>query len=176
MSTVVAGSHRMKVRVGQSEFEAEGDEITVNEQYRLFLDAIQGVGVNRPPSKNGRDEPTETKNRETTLDGVWARFYSLEGDSDVSLKTIPSTEDANADAIILLLYGYLQLRETDMVGSAELLSMAKKSGVRIDRVDRNIASHLQYINKGGSRRGCRYSLNNQGKNYAQQLLETEAER
>jgi hypothetical protein len=89
---------------------------------------------------------------------------------------LPRTEEVNADAIVLLLYGYLQLCDTDTVGSAELLAMAKKSGVRIDRIDRTIADHLMYINKGGSRRGCRYSLNNQGKAYAQQLLETEAER
>jgi hypothetical protein len=166
----------MKVRVGSSEFEAEGDEITVNDQYRLFLEAIRHIPTNGHSAQNGKESRHQPKVA-AELEGMWARFYSIEPGNNVSLKTLPNSDQQNADALVLLLYGYEQLCERDTVGSAEFLAMAKKSGLRIDRIDRTIPSgYSRFINRGGSRRGCRYSLNNQGKAHAQQLLEAEAER
>jgi hypothetical protein len=183
MSEATQSAYRLKVRVADSEFDAEGPEDTVKVQFDAFLAALSSLGKpsqNGKPSKNGsRDGSTEALGTDADPVGeeTWNRFYKLEGETDVSLKVLPATQNQNADALVLLLYGYLHLREVDTVNSADLLNMAKKSGLRIDRIDRNIpAEHNRYISKGGSRRGTRYGLNNQGQAYAQGLLEAEAER
>lgn len=177
MSSALQTAHHLKVRVGDSEFEATGEEDVVNAQYSLFLEAIAATrSMGRTP-KNGQPSIERTPANQEHLDGPWGRFYTLESDGNVSLKVLPNTEQQNADAIVLLLYGYAHLREADTVGGTELLAMARKSGLRIDRIDRNVpAAYNRYINRGGSRRGSRYSLNNQGLQYAQQILDAEFER
>lgn len=180
MSTAMQQAHRLKVQLGPHGFEAEGTEEVVNAQYSLFLKAIETAGAIQDKKTEVPSDGNSKSRQESggsIEDATWGRFFLREGDSDVSLKVLPNTDSPNPDAIVLLLYGYLELCNQDTVASAPLLAMAKKSGLRIDRIDRNIpTSYSRYINKGGSRRGSRYSLNNQGKAYAQQLLETEAER
>jgi hypothetical protein len=178
MSVTTQTAYRLKVRVADSEFDAEGPEDTVKVQFEAFLAALDSTGK---PSQNGKAKANASdagKGHEDLLaDGTWGRFYKLEGDEDVSLKVLPATDDRNADALVLLLYGYLMLRQLDAVPSPRLLNMAKKSGLGLDRIDRNIpTSHSRYISRGGTRKGCRYGLNNQGQAYAQGLLEAEAER
>ncbi|HMO83654.1 MAG TPA: hypothetical protein PKC18_01905 [Lacipirellulaceae bacterium] len=172
MSEYTLSAYRLKVRVGESEFEAEGPEETVKSQFEMFLTAVS-AGKNGKSSASPR---TGEGSDDLMSDGTWGRFYKLEGEFDVSLKVLPSTDNSNADALVLLLYGYLMLRKVDTVGSTDLLAMAKKSGLRIDRIDRNIpVAFGRYLNRGGTRKGCRYSLNNQGQMYAQNLLETLAD-
>ena len=50
--------HRLRVRIGDSEFEAEGDEVTVKEQYSLFLEALKTTApahVPPPPPPPAKD-------------------------------------------------------------------------------------------------------------------------
>jgi hypothetical protein len=90
----------------------------------------------------------------------------------LSLLVMPQTQTVNADSIILLIYGYQKLLKRDAVNSTELMESAKWSGLRIDRIDRSLVNgHAAFIVKGGSRKGSRYSLNNRGMLYAQELLE-----
>jgi hypothetical protein len=179
MSVDTLNAYRLKVRVGDSEFDAEGPEETVKSQFELFLSAVNGrphkAPVNGTSPKNG-DLPLGT-DADPIGEGTWNRFYKLEGEDGVSLKVLPQTANFNGDALILLLFGFLHLKSLDTVSSGDLLAMAKKSGLRIDRIDRSLSGELnQYINRGGSRKGTRYSLNNRGQSYAQGLLETEAEK
>jgi hypothetical protein len=52
------------------------------------------------------------------------------------------------------------------------MESAKQSGLRIDRVNRNLPkAHQQFLITGGTGKGARYSLNNRGMAYAQELLE-----
>jgi hypothetical protein len=182
MSIEASATYRLKVRVGESEFEAEGPEETVKSQFVMFLSALNATSASHGSasdagkgSDGGRRAAPE--NDDLLGNAMWGRFYKQEDDGGVSLKVLPNTENVNADALVLLLYGFLMLRKQDTVGSTDLLAMAKKSGLRIDRIDRNIpATYSRYINRGGTRKGCRYSLNNQGQIFGQQLLEAEAER
>jgi hypothetical protein len=179
MSESTLSAYRLKVRVGESEFDAEGPENTVKSQFELFLEALSanGNGKSKNGSAPGHSDSPPRIDGDPIGEETWNRFYKEEGETDVSLKVLPSTDNQNADALILLLYGYLHRKDADTVGSTDLLAMAKKSGLRIDRIDRNIpAGHNRFIGRGGSRRGMRYSLNNQGQRYAQELLEAEAER
>jgi hypothetical protein len=175
MVAEVQQSYRLKVRVGGAEFEAEGPESTVKGDYDLFLCALKyAPESSEKPAQNGNHKRSEAGSIEQN---TWDRFYVMEGEEHVSLNILPPSENPNADAIVLLLYGYLNLRKVDAVPATSLLAMAKKSGLRIDRIDRNLPDEYnRYVSKGGTRKGARYGLNNQGRLYAQKLLEAEAER
>ena len=85
---------------------------------------------------------------------------------------LPKTEDPDADALLLLVYGYQELRPNDYpVSGVRLMQSAKQSGLhQVDRIDRTIDAHTQFVNSAGSRRGKKYSLNNQGSLKAKELI------
>ena len=47
MAEEATHQYRLKVKIGDSEFEAEGPESIVKEQYRWFLDAMGSVPTQR---------------------------------------------------------------------------------------------------------------------------------
>src|SRR3954471_14143910 len=94
--------YRLKVRVGNNEFEADGPEETVKSQFDMFLMALQhspqATNGNTPQAK--RETPLVDPKVEFTTIGngsieqnTWERFYKLEGEGDVSLKILPSSKN-----------------------------------------------------------------------------------
>jgi hypothetical protein len=172
METALAVPHRVKVRLGIHEFEAEGTEESVNKQYEMFLQTAQLVPAAPIKGTNGRaaSDPADPADPEE-LDALWNRAYRYENDI-VSLHVLPQTDAANADAIVVILYGFRVLQKLDTVSSTTLMEAAKQSGLRIDRIDRALpAAYNAFVIKGGNGRGSRYSLNNRGLARAQELLE-----
>src|SRR5581483_5610022 len=125
-----------------------------------------------PPSGNGGQNGGQTPlstNEEPFAQ--WSRAYRQDGDR-LSLHGLPQGKTQNADAIVLLIHGYHELLKRESIPSTELMNAAKQSGLRIDRIDRSIpSSHNAYLIKGGNGKGSRYSLNNRGRAYAQELLD-----
>ena len=81
------------------------------------------------------------------------RLFAEDKDGSISLKVLPSgSEDKTADALFLILFGFLAIKDQSMVTAAELLLAAKQSGVHLDRVDRAMDKHRSLFSKGGSRR------------------------
>jgi hypothetical protein len=171
MESTTASPYRLKVRLGPHEFEAEGPEASVKEQFATFLTIANAATPKNGSSSlrngvNGSGEPDDEGGA-----GSWDRAYKRKGDQ-ISLHVLPETKTQNADAIILILYGHQMLLEQESVTSLVLMEAAKQSGLRIDRIDRNLpASHKQYVISGGSGKGTRYSLNNRGSAYAQEMLD-----
>jgi hypothetical protein len=185
METIAQVPFRLKVSVGSHAFDAEGQETAVREQFALWVQAINGAPQPAPEKttaistdvRNGHDAEFEVVadddgDRHDAANGNWNRAFKQDNDQ-LSLLVMPNTSVPNADSIILLIYGYQTLLKRDAVTSTELMEAAKWSGMRIDRIDRNLTNgHAAYVVKGGSRKGSRYSLNNRGLAYAQELLET----
>ncbi|MBS0187495.1 MAG: hypothetical protein JSS51_05470 [Planctomycetes bacterium] len=176
MSEQASGLHSIRVKLGASEFEATGTKESVDEQYKLFLEAIKAqsapaavaaaagaAGEKTPPA--GSDPAAS----DGVPDEIINRAFSIEGDS-VSLNVLPSSENRDADTILLLLWGYQKLRGMNAVGATPLAASARKSGLAIDRIDRVVAPVRQYYQTGGQRKGMRYSLNNPGRAYAGRML------
>ncbi len=90
----------------------------------------------------------------------------------ISLRYLPKTEMAESDALLLLLYGYEKLKGQDAVLGTQLLRAAKQSGLTFERVDRPLSRHESLLLKGGARKGTKYSLNNQGRIKAMEILRT----
>lgn len=172
--------HRLKVRLGSNEFDGEGDKETVKEQYEMWLKAVTAIPQQHAPQANSaRNSQTVTTNDSSKItstnsevvEALWNRAYKRDGEK-LSLNVLPGTQSQTADAILLLIYGYQKLMNKDSVTSVDLMEGAKQSGLRIVRIDKNIpVSYVAYINRGGTRKGTRYSLNNRGLAVAQNLLE-----
>ena len=89
---------------------------------------------------------------------------------NVSLRALPTTDKAEADTFVLLLYGFRALKNQVNITAARLAICARQSGVEADRVDRTLAARTQYVTRAGAKRGTKYGLNNPGVRYAEELL------
>ncbi len=175
------GAYHLRVSVGLAEFDCRGPAELVRQDYREFQELIERIGSKaiEGRSKNSQfDLPAigndavsvELSNSETEF-ASWDRVY-MRKDDKLSLNMIPDSQSPNSESILLLIYGYQKLLNLEGVSSVMLMDAAKQSGLRIDRIDRNVtADHNKLLLKGGSGKGSRYSLNNRGLAYVEELLE-----
>ncbi len=165
--------YKLHIKLGDAEFTAEGSEDAVREQFESFKALITGRssagGSSRKLDDSGTLDPPGPVPREKLL-----RLFSVTEDkAAVSLRILPRTENRenrDADALLLLLYGFRALAEITEVLSGRLMNAATVSGLQLERIDRVILTHRQYITEGGARRGKTYGLNNQGINRAVELI------
>ena len=161
--------HKIRIKIGDAEFEAEGPTDLVTDQYKAFMNAVSTMAAKPEPpatTMNQSGESPDPLAAEIDSESL-SKIFHQKGDV-VSLSAMPSDK---SDALILLLYGYLQLANVDKVTGVTMMKAAKQSGVGIDRVDRVIDSRSEYILTGGAKRGKRYSLNNKGIQYAQTIIQ-----
>jgi hypothetical protein len=93
------------------------------------------------------------------------RIFTIDDKRDlVTLRILPTGEDRHREAVLLVLYGYLRLRNSDEVVVTKLKASLESSGSAPDRVDRAaIPSQREgLLVKGGSGKGGRYRLTNKG--------------
>jgi len=170
--------HKLHVKIGESEFTAEGTEQVVKDQFDLFLMAIkhsvpQGAGSNGVPgAKAASTDPVGDLKRlpaeeRVTLD----RIFNVDENDLVSLKAIPKGENSDADGLIVLLYGFLKMVQKDDIYAPTLMAAAKQSGIQAERMYRIMESVSQYTNTAGQKRGRRYSLNNKGLTRAGEIIQ-----
>ena len=169
-------NHHIRIKIGDAEFEASGAPDQVQSQYDAFIAQHQAhlagfAAMKRPDKPTKLQVSTENDPRidNDALAEAAARAFSTDGDM-VSLNVLPRTPNAQADALLMILWGYEHLRGEHTVMATEFMRAAKRSGIQIDRIDRIIAPNQQYYVRGGSRKGARYSLNNPGRIQAEKLV------
>jgi hypothetical protein len=158
--------YKLRIKLGASEFEAEGPEETVKAQFEAFLAAASHLEQTTTTARAMDLGPAQGPKADATVD----RAFSQDREGYVSLRVLPATQDRVADALLLLLYGFRTLKQSDEVPATTLMEAARQSGLQIQRIDRSIAPHEELITKGGTRRGGRYGLNNRGIARAESLL------
>lgn len=162
-------SHRIKVRLGDAEFDAEGKPEDVKAQYEAFLALVALAPKVAPPPPAaaqpvlpvpGQPNQSEQGIPAEVMDRVFRRGDTL------SLAALPSGENGSQDAMIALLYGYLKIQSESTVTGTSLMKSAKISGIDLgksDRVDRVVAGLIpDYILAAGVKKAKRYQLNNRG--------------
>ncbi len=165
--------YKLHVRLANgAEFNGEGPKADVREDYREFLGAQSSQARSLFSGKPGNGTPAAAVGSSEPLDpAIIQRVFSFDANTGaVSLRILPRTERRDADALILLLYGYRALANQPDVNSGDLMKAARQSGLQLSRIDYPIAAHQQLITEGGLRRGKRYGINNQGVNHAEQLI------
>lgn len=177
---------RLKVKVGVHEFDAEGPPDQVTAQFNAWKELISAsqdtVGRLTAETNHNRRTitlPVDAIEEVKTRDGRTAPWDIFGGDEDKDLMTLkvhpPASDTRDADAILLIMYGYRKCGN-DGQGMAEVPVTKLKesldvSGLRVQRIDRAVAPYLRagYLLKSGRAKGGIYRLTNTGYTKAEDL-------
>jgi hypothetical protein len=150
---------KVRIKIGEHEFEAEGDAANVQAQFLAFQSLISGLAA-KPPIP----EPAITPQIQSIIDDVahipLPRIMRVQG-RVVSLTVIPTSME---DAALLIMLGNLDLRDNEAVTGQEIGDGLAQSGRPVARVDRVIGPLINeaYVLKSGFKRSSRYRLSNSG--------------
>ena len=169
---------RLRMKIGAHEFEAEGPRDLVTAQLEAWK---QLAGLDRAPQ-----DPTSMSIQGVTIAAREARtadggdpalrnLFAVDAEQKlVTLRVRPTGQRRNADAALLILYGYRSSFAADDgmdVPAARLKAALAASGHRPKRLDRAIAQHLAagLVRKGGHHKHETYALTTPGCQHATAL-------
>jgi hypothetical protein len=185
-------AYKVRVKLGASEFEAEGPEDTVRQQLDHFYIAAtqplaQRANTNQPTNTAGNettgkhpaaegngDGPTPIPDLEqrTTVDPMIINRLFRDESGILVLRVIPKVEGRNGEALLLILWGHYVLRNQLEVPGTELVASIKRSGINLGRVDETLSRKGMegFVNTGGSGKWRKfYSLTNSGLEHAEEV-------
>lgn len=185
-------SFRLRLKVGAHEFEAEGDQETVERQLAVWRDLIASIPVSSPstlPSPPpaapvagapivATPEPAPPLLASVAGDpkGDYAKLFRHEGEI-VSLSIHPNGGQRDADAALLILLGQSVFNNEDQVSGYRVLQGMARSGLPADRADRVFGDHMaQNVIRFGAHRGVKYRLTNPGITRAREIAKEMLER
>ena len=102
---------------------------------------------------------------------VWNIFAVDEKRNLITLKVHPTGDKRDADAILLLLYGYLKIQNQDELLVTKIKDSMESSGLRPQRIDRALTTYINQnlILKTGRGKGGKYRLATTGLSRAESL-------
>jgi hypothetical protein len=170
---IVAEPYRLKLKIGQHEFEAEGDPQVVHEQFQAFRELIANMGNQSsapPPTSLAPEAQPILPSPEPGPSIVQIQLDKImrEDGRVVSLTIRPPNPDV---AVLLLLYGQKMLRTNDSVSGAEIINgLSATGGISVSRVDKLIEKLGRQgdVIIFGEHRAKRYRLTNAGLSKARQ--------
>jgi hypothetical protein len=152
--------NKLKIKIGQHEFEAEGPSEVVQSQFEAFRELVSAL----PPQKPADAEPTPAasspqavpSNAEPSLE----RIMKVDG----RIVSLTARRESLDDEIILVLFGQKMFRNNDSVTGAEVIDGLKLTGRTVRRIDYQLdkmakAGDAIVIGTGRARR---YRLTNTG--------------
>jgi len=155
-------STRIKVKIGDNEFEAEGPVDTVTAQFEAFKNILSSVEIQKKPEiielpANTVEKSAEIKEpSHVPIDKILHASGRV-----VSLTALPAS---TLDAALLILLGHKDMRNNVSVTGQEIGDGLAQSGRPVPRVDRIMERAMAdaHVLKTGVKRGTRYRLTNQG--------------
>jgi len=183
---------RLKIKFGDAEFEAEVPEGKVQPMYDRFLSILERrraslfrrISATNVGSSN--KSSTEEVGRNTFLcvhheisapdDPLLTRVFDLRQDGAVILKALPNGPARHADAMLLLLYGYHQLKNDRPISARELNWAAEQSGISLRRHSNGPSRNRPYLVRAGYGKGSNYRLNSEGLAVAKEIIAAVIER
>jgi hypothetical protein len=176
--TSEATMNKTRMKLGDFEFEAEGDKASVDDQLSRFEALIEkviaGGAVSAKPVPPiipaATVKPPIEKDAPPQLEGLTGRIFKIDGNI-LSLRVLPKTKAYAADSLLVLLQGYHEIIGKQEVLAGDLLKAGKQSGLQLDRVDRVLEPHSALYDAGGARKGRRYRLNNTGIVKAKEIMD-----
>jgi len=156
--------YRLKIKIGQHEFEAEGDADAVQKQFQAFKDLIVSLPEvsSQQTSLPTREAASGTRNLNTEINGQGLSTIMKVDDRVISLTVRPPSLE---DAVLLILYGQKELRANELSTGGDVMSgLTATGGFAVSRVDKTLA---KLGRKGdviviGEHRSKRYRLTNSG--------------
>jgi hypothetical protein len=153
---------KIKIRIGDHEFEAEGPVDTVTAQFEAFKELISSR-----PRKSEFLSVSGSGNIQKPNDNLanavhvpLERILHVSG-RVVSLTALPGS---NEDSALLVMLGHKDLRGNVSVTGQEIGDGLAQSGRPVPRVDRIMEKAISeaFVLKTGIKRATRYRLTNQG--------------
>ena len=150
-------NYRIKVKIGEHEFEAEGPAELVKSQFEDFKEIIANS-----PRQTAAPAAKPPKPGETPVSGELQldKICSVDG-RVVSLTIKPEAESTAAMLIMLAQKTY---RANDTVTASEIKDGLEQSGYRPGRIDRLMQPLTEEgsVVRIGAKKGTRYRFTNQG--------------
>jgi hypothetical protein len=178
----MADTHRIKIKLPNgAEFDAEGTAADVKAQYDAFLELMKAAPQVPPPKPTIQQPDNGNRTQSPTPplgdgpepdDALMKRIFDISTDGLVSLKVLPRGDNAQAQGLLLLMYGYRRIAQNENPFAVTLARAATKSGIQYERLDRAMEPNTAFVRRGGVRRGATYTLNNQGIAHAAQIAMT----
>jgi hypothetical protein len=153
---------KIKVRIGEHEFEAEGPVDLVRDQFQAFRELLSTMPVpTQAPETSLPQQPTHNKELKGDSTHVSLENILHVAGRVVSLTALPVS---STDAALLVMLGHKDLRNNVSVTGQEIGDGLAQSGRQVPRVDRVMEDAIRdaYVLKTGVKRGTRYRLTNQG--------------
>ena len=177
---------RLKIKFGDAEFEADVPESNVKPMYDRFLSILE----RRRASLFRRISATNVKSsdkltnkeigRDTSVcvhrevhaqdDPLVTRVFDVRQDGAVILKVFPNGPARHADAMLLLLYGYHQLKNEGPISARKLNWAAEQSGISLRRHSNGPSRNRRYLVRAGYGKGSNYQLNSEGLAVAKEIM------
>ena len=154
---------KIKIKIGDHEFAAEGPVDTVKAQFETFKELISLQSRQNVTPKSGgiqqnqQNQMVPGSHAHVPLDKI------LHADGRViSLTALPTSTQ---DAALIIMLGHKEMRNSESVTAQEIGDGLKQSGRQILRVDRIMDEPISdsLVMKSGVKRSTRYRLTNQGK-------------
>ena len=153
---------KLKIKIGQHEFEAEGPTDVVQDQFAVFKELAAETPIQGPPGARTSDEPPKPiRPNPDEIDEQLREIMKVD-DRVVSLLIKPKEV---GQALLLLLYGQKVLLKNDSVAGAQILDGVKATGgLAVTRVDKLLekSGAAGDVIVMGERRAKRYRLTNAG--------------
>lgn len=170
--------YRLKIKIGEHEFDAEGPEDKVHAQFEMFKEIISNMPAPVKTPEKPTPEPSgsvdgEQNGGQQNGGSTGANQLDLEKIMRADGRVISLTVRAETatDAVLLLMLGQRQFRSNDSVTGAELAEGLRESGypnIRGDHVTDRLANQGAVITIG-AHRSRRYRMTNAGVARAQEI-------
>lgn len=169
---------RIKLKVGEHEFEAEGPPEDVKFQLELWKQMVAGT----PAGNFKRTEPHGAAASEKPRNGgappeiaseLLSTLFTQDKNGElVTLAMLPSSKEKHEEAMLMILFGFRKLLNADEVLVTRLKSAIETSGLVVDRIDRIAETAIRegLVLKGGSGKGGKYRLTNLGMTRATEMV------
>lgn len=153
---------KIKIKLGNNEFEAEGPTETVQSQFEAFKQLVASL-----PWQVSREHPANSlqdKEKKDVIESLphipLEKVLHVSG-RVVSLTALPASIE---DAALLIILGHKDLRNNPAVTGQEIGDGLAQSGRPVPRVDRVMEKAIAdaSVLKSGIKRSTRYRLTNQG--------------
>jgi hypothetical protein len=157
---------RLRLTVAGNEFEAAGPVDEVRRLFGEWKSLMERFGARATAGEGGPETEKASSPRGNELDDkeVGTLFELDERRELVSLRSIPTSENRDGDAILFVLYGFRKILGREEVPVTSLKASLEVSGLVPGRIDRAAEPYLRdgLLLKGGKAKGGRYRLTNKG--------------
>lgn len=164
--------YKLQLKIGPHEFSAEGPADVVKQDFEMWKVLIQSTQAQIPPAPTvGNNNDTSVVNS-ITREQLERMFLIDDKRGMVTLRVLPRSQERDADALLLILFGYKLAKQLEEVGVTQLKPSMRQSGCMVDRLDQVASRYVRQglLNKGGMGKGGRYSLTNSGLERAVSLM------